>query len=110
MDDVAEFLKDGETVRECILRNRADIDSLMVLYGQALKARAEAEAKLVQAEQEIAHLKDVAVDGLNETLLRQALTATVRQVEQEMRRHYAPARDTVLRWADRLREALKEQG
>jgi hypothetical protein len=104
--------------------------------NRKLLARAEAaEAKLVQAEQEKAaanHGRKAAEDNQvrwmrlhSEAESRlSALTATVRQVEQEMREadmqptgsysNNAPDGMTthariVKRWADTLREALKEQ-
>jgi hypothetical protein len=88
--------------------------------NRKLLARAEAaEAKLVQAEQEKAaanHGRKAAEDNQvrwmrlhSEAESRlSALTATVRQVEQEMQ-PYTNA-SNIKRWADTLRDALKEQG
>jgi hypothetical protein len=79
----------------------------------------DVEAKLVQAEQEKAaanHGRKAAEDNQvrwmrlhSEAESRlSALTATVRQVEQEMQ-PYTNA-SNIKRWADTLRDALKEQG
>jgi len=47
-----EYLKDGETVPECIERNRNDIDALMTLYLRAFRRAEEAEAALARVRTE----------------------------------------------------------
>ncbi len=48
--DVQMYLKDGETVAECIARNRADVDTTLGLLASAL-ARAEAAEQQLRESQ-----------------------------------------------------------
>ena len=48
LGDCTRFLKEGETVEECIARNRADVDVVMGQLAQALKRAEAAEAALAE--------------------------------------------------------------
>jgi hypothetical protein len=43
--EIAEYLKDGETVLECVQRNRRDVDAVLTLLSQAKTRIAELEAR-----------------------------------------------------------------
>lgn len=60
-DDLQDYLKDGETVMECIQRHRRDIDALMTLL---VKEKLRAEAAEARCQTLEARLKEIAATAM----------------------------------------------